>query len=136
MKLRDATQQDLTTVAGRSVSRGCFGEMPTVIDYVYALEHDGELLGVGGIKMMNATTAWAWVDMTDLALKHKIVAYQTIRDWMDRLVKLNGIRRLMAAVDTEFEEGIRMAEHLGFERESLMLKWSGDKPAHMYVRIT
>lgn len=136
MKLRDATRADLEFVGEHSISRGCFKEQPTTIDYVYALEYEGLTLGVGGIKMVTPTVAWAWTDWTKYALKFRKTGYETVKKWMDVVVKQKGIKRLMAAVECDFEQALHMAEHLGFEKESVMFNWSDGKPAYMMVRIS
>ena len=135
MRIREATKADILYVADHSASRGCFKDQPDQIDYIYTLEHEGDVLGIGGIKIINPTTAWCWVDVTVNGKKHMIMAYRTLKVWIDKLVEIHGLRRLMAAVGVDFPEAIRMIEHLGFVREYTMEQWSGDKPAHLYGRI-
>lgn len=106
-----------------------------ITDYVYALEHDGALLAVGGIKLMNPTTAWAWLDLTPHGLKRIKSTYRVIRDWLDVMVAEHGLYRLMAAVECDFPQAVRTVEHLGFVKESVMQNWTGDKPAYLYARL-
>ncbi len=134
MIIRDATPEDLARVAETSISRG-IKEHPPTIDYVYAVEHEGEILCVGGVKMMNPSSAWVWVDMSAFATTHLIMTYRSIRDWMEEMMEVHGIQRLMAAVVCDFNEAIRMAEHLGFKCESVLRKWKNDKDAFMYVKF-
>ena len=134
MDFREATIKDIESVAKRSISRGC-RELPQNIDYVYALEHDGVVLGVGGVKLLNATTAWAWMDWTKEALRFKTWSYRTVKEWLDILIQQRGFRRLMAAVATDFPQAIDTVEHLGFHRESLMPGFYGDESAYLYVRL-
>ena len=135
MQMRTATAADLLSMGERSVSRGCLGDIPDTTDYVYALEHDGELLAVGGIHQMNPTCAWAWLDLAARALENQVILLRIIRDYIDDLMTKRGLTRLMAAVEEDFAEAIRFAEWLGFERESRMPKWHGDKAAYLYVRL-
>lgn len=135
MNLRETTQVDIDFVAEHSVSHGCFKDQPEKIDYMYTLEHEGKVLGIGGLKLINKTTAWAWVDITDEAQQYMIIGYRVIKEWMAKLVELGEIRRLQAYIETDFPEAIRMAEHLGFKKESTMRNFVGDKPAHLFVRI-
>ncbi len=134
MKIRDATVEDMKEVSETSISRG-IKEQITATDYVYALEDEGVVLCVGGIKMMNETSAFVWIDMAAAATKQLIVVYRTLWDWMDTLIKVHNIQRLMAAVICDFNEAIRMVEHLGFKRESTMRNWKNGKDAYLYVRF-
>ena len=135
MKFRETTQEDLDFVANHSVSRGILKRQPECIDYCFTLEHEGKPLGIGGFRFINTTTAWAWLDMTDLAGEYIIVAYRIIKEWMEIFVKEHGIKRLQAYVELDFPEAIRMAQHLGFEKEGIMKNFIGDKDASMYSRI-
>ncbi len=135
MEFRETTQEDLDFVANHSVSRGILKRQPECIDYCYTLEHEGKPLGIGGFRLINETTAWAWVDITDCAGGHIIPAYRVLKDWIDIFVKEHGIKRLQAYIEMDFPEAIRMVQHLGFEKESIMRSFVGDKDASMYVRI-
>ncbi len=134
MDFRIATEDDLKEVAKTTVSRGC-RELPESIDLVYALEHEGKVLGVGGVKLMNAATAWVWLDVAAVGKEHMILAYRLIRNWLNAFMAEQGIVRLMAAVDCEFPEGILLAEHLGFERESVAKRFFDTRDAYIYVRF-
>ena len=135
MNFRETTQDDLDFVSNHSVSRGILKRQPKRIDFCYTLEHEGKPLGIGGFRLINETTAWCWVDMTDRAGSHLIPAYRVVKEWMDIFVKEHGIKRLQAYVEMDFPEAIRMVQHLGFEKESIMKNFVGDKDVSMYVRI-
>jgi len=135
MHIRPATEADLQAIGERSVSHGCFSEMPATTDVVYALEHDGELLAVGGIKQMNPTCGWVWVDLAPQALENQIALFRILRDYIGYLMHEKGLTRLMAAVEVDFPEAVRMAQHLGFHEESVMPNWIDDRPALMFVRL-
>lgn len=135
MKFRETTQEDLDFVADNSISRGIQKRQPEQIDYCFTLEHEGGVLGIGGFRLINTTTAWAWLDMTHLAGSHIIVCYRVIKEWTDLFVKEHGIKRLQAYVEVDFEEAIRTVKHLGFEEESIMKNFMGDKDAFMYRRL-
>lgn len=136
MLLRETTTDDIAFAADHSASRGCFDKIPERYDYSYTLEHEGQVLGMGGIILINPTTAWAWVDIMDIGIKKFRSGYRILREWLDELRALHQIQRLQVYVETDFPEAIRMAEHLGFERESTMKNFVGDKDAYMYVRLT
>jgi len=136
MKIRETTQSDMDFVANNSVSRGIAKFQPEQIDYCYTLEHEGEILGIGGFRLINLTTAWCWTDWTHLSSKHTIVGYRVVKEWMDIFVREHGIKRLQAYIEPDFPEAIRMVEHLGFKKESVMKNFVGDKDVYLYVRIT
>ncbi len=135
MEFRAAEKADLEFVAEHSISRGCFGNHPECIDYVYTLVDGDKVLGVGGIKLMNKTNGWVWMDLTDEALKHKSLVFRIVREWIGSAMANMELTRVQAAVEVGFEEALRTVKHLGFHAESLMSKWKGDKDAIMYVRF-
>ena len=135
MEFRKTTQEDLDFVANHSVSRRILKRQPECIDYCFTLEHEGKPLGIGGFRLINLTTAWCWLDMTDRAGSHIIPAYRVVNEWMDIFVKEHGIKRLQAYVEMDFPEAICMIQHLGFEKESIMKNFIGDKDASLYARI-
>lgn len=157
MALRETTLADIEFVIEHSVSRGCFKDQPPVTDFVYTLDYEDEvcwegqaltweneviasvfILGIGGLKLINKTTAWAWVDITDRAAKYMTAGYRVIKEFMDKLADSQGLRHLQAYIEVDFPEAIRMAEHLGFRRECRMRQFTGEngeKDAYLYVRI-
>jgi len=125
MILRNATAEDVVQVSQDSMSRGCLDRQPEVVDFVYALEHEGVVLGIGGVKLLNPHTAWCWFDLSRAARKHIVAVFRRIRDQLDALSRVHGIGRMMAAVDASFPEAIRTARHLGFEQESVLKDFFG-----------
>ena len=122
-------------MADHSVSRGIAKYQPECIDYCFTLEHEGKPLGIGGFRLINKTTAWCWVDLTDLAEKHITTCYRVIREWIDKFVEEHQLKRLQAYIECDFPEAIRMVQHLGFEEESRMENFVDDKPAYLYARL-
>lgn len=135
MNFRETTKEDLEYMTGHSVSRGIQKHCPEQINYCYTLEHEGLPLGVGGFRLINCTTAWCWVDISDRAGSHLIASYRVIKEWIDLFAQEHGIKRLQAYIEVDFPEAIRMAKHLGFKWESDMECFIGDKDAFMFVRI-
>jgi len=129
------TTEDCEYLKEHSVSRGIFKNIPAITEYSFSLEHEGVLLGCGGFRLINETTSWCWLDLTDEARKHIVVVYRVIKEWMDNFVKDKGIIRLQAYIDPLFPEAIRTAQHLGFERESNMKRFYPDRDAYLYTRI-
>jgi RimJ/RimL family protein N-acetyltransferase len=135
MIFREAQEDDLDYISYHSASRGIQSKCPEQIDYLYTLEHENEPLGVGGFRLINHTTAWCWVDLSEGAHKHIIATYRVIKEWIDTFAEAHKLRRLQAYVEEDFPEAIRMVEHLGFERESTMKNFIEDKSCYMYARI-
>jgi RimJ/RimL family protein N-acetyltransferase len=133
MNFREATKEDFDFVADHSVSRGKVH--PECTDFVYTLEHDGQPLCIGGFKMLNYDTAWCWIDITDVAGKHTIAMYRVIRDWIDNFTEEKQLTRIQATVECDFEEAIRMVQHLGFKKESIMKRYVNNKDAFLYVKL-
>lgn len=134
MNFRETTQEDIDFVADNSVSGGIVKQQPGKIEYCYTLEHEGRPLGIGGFRLINLTTAWAWVDLTHLSGSHIIQCYRVIKEWIEIFVEEHKLKRLQAYVKVDFPEAIRMVEHLGFEWESTMPNFVGNTPAYMYVK--
>jgi len=135
MEFREATQNDLDCVSDHTISRGIQKRLPHRIEYVYALEHEGKVLGVGGFRLVNLTTAWCWIDLAESAKKHIMPVYRVIKEWMHIFCTEHQIRRLQAYVEPDFPQAIRTATHLGFFKESVMRNFMGDKDAYMFVYL-
>ena len=136
MKLRPMTFVDACYADNHSISHGIASKEPPISDLSVTLEDDGKIMAVGGVRLINLTTAWCWVNLTHDAVKNIISVYREITEWLDEITKEHNIKRLQAYVDVDFPEGIKLLEHLKFTKESVMDKFSGDKDAFMYKRIT
>lgn len=136
MEFRELKQEDIDAVKDDSISRGVLHKQPEVIDYGYTLEHEGKVLGIGGIRLINLTTAFAWLDLTHYASEHIKTCYRIISEWMEILVKEHGIKRLQCYCEIDFPEAIRTIEHLGFKKEfpKPMKRFVDEKPAFLYVK--
>lgn len=134
MKFRESTQKDLDYAAGNSISRGISKQFESV-DYCYTLEHEGNVLGVGGFRLINSVTAWCWLDLTHHSKNHIIVGYRVIKEWINTFVEEHELKRLQAYVRVGFDKGIRTAEHLGFKHEFVMENFTPEGDAIMFKRI-
>lgn len=134
MLFRELVQSDIDYMANHSVSRGIFSKMPQQTEFSFCLEDKGKILGVGGVRLINLTTSWAWVDLTHYAGEHIITVYRVIKEWMEILARDKGIKRLQAYVEVDFPKSKRMVEHLSFHQEHIMPKFVGEKSAYLYVR--
>lgn len=135
MEFGELTQADIDVVKDDSISRGILSKQPQEIDFSYALRHEGKVLGIGGIRLINTTTAWCWVDLTYYAKEHIITVYRTTKEWIEILCRDKGIKRLQCYVEIDFEEAERTVEHLGFRYESTMPNFVDKKPAWMFVKM-
>jgi len=136
MIFREMTKKDVEFMKDHSASRGILNKQPKITDFCYTLEHEGKVLGIGGIRLITLTTAWCWVDISDCAKGHIIVGYRTIKEWLNKLVEEKGIKRLQAYIEPDFPEALRMIKHLGFRYESTMKNFLPDGDAYLYSRIT
>jgi len=135
MPLREAHIEDFEYLAEHTQSRGCFGDMPSQIDFNYAFDFNDKLLAIGGFKLMNKYSAFVWMDWTEDAMKNKPLIYRVIKEWLESQEKGLGLTRIMAVIEPDFPEAIRTAEHLGFHQESVMRGFCGEKNGLMFVRL-
>lgn len=137
MEFRELKQEDIEFVSKHSVSQGVLSKQPDTIDFSYCLEHEGKVLGIGGIRLINLTTCWCWIDLTHYAGKHIIAVYRVIKEWSEILAKDKGIKRMQAYIRVDFPDAIRTVEHLGFVKEfdKPMKDFVDNKDAFMYVKI-
>ena len=133
MNFREATFEDIKYMAENSINQ-TEKKLVERVDYVYALEHDGNLLGIGGFRLIVPTCAWCWIDLSRYGIDNLKELYRTIREWMETFSISMGIVRLQAFVRNN-EKHIRMVKHLGFKRESTMKNFYGGDDAYLYVRI-
>lgn len=135
MEFRKATEKDLEFVEQNSLYPTSEKDQTEAIDYIYTLDHGDYILAVGGFRMITDSTAWAWTELTKYVDGHVIPTYRVISEYMEIFCKNNNIIRLQAWVASDFVEGIRTAEHLGFMKEYLMEDFLGkDKDAILFVK--
>ena len=145
MEFRQLIKSDIEYMKEHSTKDAFYKEMPAQADFDYALDHNGDILGIGGFRMINNTTAYCWFDLSDKSKEHTIACFRCIKEWIDGYTfdgkyhpgfcETMGILRLEAYVKVGFEEGVRTIEHLGFSYEHRMLKFIGQEPADLYVRF-
>ncbi len=134
MKFRETIKEDLDYMADNSINHSVDRKQMDCVDYVYTLEHNEIPLAVGGFRMIVPTTAWCWIDLSHESGKHIHTVYRQIRDWIDKFTESHDVKRLQAFIRVDYEEAIRMVEHLGFKKESTMYGFFGDKDGYMYTR--
>ena len=133
MIFREGTLDDLELMATLSINHK-ERKLDEIADHIYTLEHNGEILGVGGFRMIVPTCAWCWVDFSEYGVKHIRETYRVTRDWINGWAEKQGVKRLQAfVVDSPKER--RLVDHLGFELESVMKHFYGDDDGLLYMRI-
>ena len=80
MIFREATQEDLEYMAEHSINRTVDRKQMERVDYIFTLEHDGNILGIGGFRMIIPTTAWVWVDLSEYGVKHLRDSYRVMQE--------------------------------------------------------
>lgn len=139
MEYRQGTQEDLDFVRLNpfegAVKDYPYLEMPD--ENCYAVTHEGEVLGVGGLQMKWEGVGFLWLMCTvnfKTAGSHR--ALHIIKETMDNLIKKNNLHRAEAAIRVDFPQAIKMIKFFGFEREGLMRQYCPDKSdSYLYSRI-
>jgi len=132
MMVREMTHADLEYMKEHSINPKLPQGM--AVNYMFALEHEGELMLICGFRSIVPETAWAWLDLTESAPKYMITIYRFMKNLMQDFAEDNGIHRYQAFV-RDIPEHIRLVEHLGFELESLMKEFYGNEDAFMYRKL-
>ncbi len=133
MEIKPTQSSDVEYIVKHSTSRG--EDAPPEVHFAVTVWHEDTPIIVGGFWFLTKNTAWCWMDWTDKATEHKIVAFRTVREFIDEMIEKRDIKRLMAAGHTDFQESIETMKHLGFRKESIMKNYFGDKDAYLYARI-
>lgn len=132
MELRPLRIEDVAAMEGRSISRG--GKGIEAIDVAYTLCAGETVLAIGGLRRLGGEAGWFWLDMSTEARSQILSVYRVVRDWVDLMLTQHGIRCAMCAVEFDFAEGLRLVEHLGFERQGTLPGFFGEKCGLLYVR--
>ena len=135
MRIREGTPFDLEAIKDKSISKGIMTQLEGKGDFIYTLEDRDIILAVGGIRLINEVTAWIWVNISEDAKVHLIPFYRVMKEYMETIAEKMKIIRLQAYVEPDFPEAIRMIQHLGFERESILENFTPKGNAFLYKRI-
>ena len=135
MKLQKLEQYHIEYMKEHGLHKDRWKDMSGDAQYNYALEHEGDTLGMGGFIMVGQTCAITWFDMSEKAQEHLIDSFRTLKTWTETFCADHGIKRVMAFVETGFEAGVRTVEHLGYHFESRMPKYEDDRPFDIWVKF-
>jgi hypothetical protein len=127
-------QSDLDFVAEHGIHKGVLKNQPDCIDYSYCLEHEGKVLVIGGMKLINSTCAIGWIALTVWAGDHIIEVFRCVKTWLSDMAQTIGLTCVMAFVEAGFEEGERTVEHLGFTLKCRIPNYKGEIPADLYIK--
>lgn len=84
-----------------------------------AIEGD-QVIAIAGIAIQWEGRAIAWALISEDAGKHFLAIHRAVKGFLDQA----DIRRIEAFVDSDFKQGMKWIEMLGFENEGLMRKFS------------
>lgn len=146
MNFRALTQSDLKYMKAVSPDKEFYKDGHENISFDHVLEHNGDILVIGGLRFVNKTTAIGWFDISPAGYENLLAVYRTICEWMDGyrdsdghcikgIIEELGIIRLEAYVKESFGKGIRTVEHLGFEFERTVKKFFGTEDALLFVKF-
>lgn len=134
MNFRQMTQADLDFVAEHGIHKGVLKNQPEQMDYNYCLEHEGEVLVIGGMKLINNTAAIGWIALTEYSGEYIIEVFRTVKTWLNDMAETLKISCLIAFVEAGFEEGERVILHLGFDKQCRVKNFKGNIPADLWVK--
>ena len=105
---------------------------------VVSLIYDGDVVAVGGIHWFWPTVGEAWTILHERAHRNRLATYRGLKMMFNILIGQHDgpWHRIQATVRTDWPAAIRMAEKLGFARESVLRAYSPDgTDAYMYAMV-
>lgn len=104
--------------------------------HAFSLLTNGHLVFSAGIFPIWDGMGEAWVVPSDLIRQYKREFVRYVRGYMDQLAKENSYHRIQATARSDFPQGQRFLEFLGFTREGLMHRYGPDGSDHyLYARL-
>ena len=99
---------------------------------VWTVEHDGVILGIGGLEPQWENRATAFALLSDDSGPHFKAIHSAVVEFLDNAP----YRRIEATVDVGFKQGHRWIKMLGFELEGYMRAYRPDGAVMLlYARI-
>lgn len=99
---------------------------------VWTAEHDGVILGIGGVEPQWENRATAFALLSDDSGPHFPAIHSAVVEFLDNAL----YRRIEATVDVGFKQGHRWIKMLGFELEGYMRAYRPDgADMLLYARI-
>jgi hypothetical protein len=97
-----------------------------------ATDKEGEIVAVAGLVEQWPGCLRAYAFLGEHAGRHMITLTRSVK----RYLRDFPVRRVEAAVECSFAEGIRWAKLLGFEQEGLMRAYWNDRDAYLFARVS
>jgi RimJ/RimL family protein N-acetyltransferase len=102
----------------------------------YTLVIDDQIVACAGVVLMNYNRGEAWTLFSPLINKYPKTCFKAIRDELRGIVSEHGLKRVQALVRPGLEVAERFVEHLGFEKEGVLVAFGpGGEDMTMYGRI-
>ena len=106
----------------------------------FTCEYMGEIVGIGGIKIMWEGVGEAWIILTNHANKDSLFgfrAFYKMREKLDSMIVEHKLRRVEAHVREDSLEGKRLIENLGFTFDCIRVQYCPDgSDMLLYSRVT
>jgi hypothetical protein len=99
-----------------------YGETLAVGGDAYTVLVDGEPVLCAGVLRLEDGRGWVWA----LFAQHSGKYFVRLCRYMQRYLQCCNIRRIEAAIDCNFKEGVRLAEMMGFQKEGVMRKYGAN----------
>lgn len=113
-----------------------YPDFPVPKENCYTGLVDGKIIGVYGVTVLWEGVGELWLILTKDVLNFKVETYKRLKQCVEELIGNCNLRRTQAVVRTDFPQAIKMMEHLGFEREGLLIDYCPDKcDVYMYAKI-
>lgn len=97
---------------------------------------DDKLIGCAGIRTIWDGVGEAWVLASQGVYKHPKSVFKNVRDYLDKIIKEQGLWRVQAHVRTDNLMGIKFIQMLGFKIEGKAVKFNPDKTdAYLFARV-
>lgn len=126
-EIRDATQADLDYCRENALndSGKNYSNYP-LSGWAKTVIINGEIVGVGGVIQYWTGVGEAWFQLSKFAGEHKIESIRCIRRLMEQAFEELELWRIQTTEREDFPQTMKMAEHLGFKKEGLMINYAPD----------
>ncbi len=139
IEIRDIQKGDIEYIRQNPLEEAVksYPVLPTPDSNSFTGLWNGDRVGVGGVVILWEGVGELWLILSkDFKGLGKVAALVAIQDKIEEIIKENNLRRIQAAVRTDFPQAVKMIEYFGFEREGLLKQYCPDKgDVYVYARI-
>lgn len=96
---------------------------------------EGKLIGVAGVRNINAKTAHAWAIFSKDLPQYSRPIFRAIKKFFTIYFNNDAYDRIQADVSSEYPEGIRFAQALGFEPEGIMKHYLNNVDHFLFAKV-